>query len=75
MKDVFLAELARMELPGEGVRIWLEYRDRISKFDALERSACWDAVCARVAKVGSMVRADVWLRRAIEEENDRRKGL
>lgn len=68
----FRARLAEIELPGEGVAVWMRRRGTLSELGVPEKEAAWKALCARVEDVGKMKNAKVWLKKAIAEEDARR---
>lgn len=70
----FTQRLTEIELPGEGVAVWLKHRAAVSELTPADRETAWKAICARVEEVGKMKNAKVWLKKAIAEE-DARRGM
>lgn len=68
----FYARIAEIELPGEGVAVWLKHRADLAPLPAADREAAWKALCARVEEVGRMKNAKVWLKKCLTEEDARR---
>ena len=69
----FTQRLTEIELPGEGVAVWLKHRAAVSELPAADRETAWKAICARVEEVGKLKNAKVWLKKAIAEEDARRQ--
>ena len=67
----FLAQVEEVELPGEGVALWVKRSGEIAQFTQPEREAAWGALVKHVEKVGTMKNAKVWLKKAVEEERAR----
>lgn len=70
--EAFYARVAEIDLPGEGVAVWLKHRADLATLTPTEREAAWKALVAKVEEVGKMKNAKVWLRKAIAEEEARR---
>ena len=70
----FYARVAEIELPGEGVAVWMKHRADLAPLLGADREAAWKALCRRVEEVGKMKNAKVWLKKAIAEE-DARRGI
>ena len=70
--QAFFARVAEIELPGEGVSVWMKHRGDLGALDPMHREAAWKALCKRIEDVGKMVNAKVWLKKAIAEEDARR---
>lgn len=66
------AAVARIELPGEAVAVWMRWRAALATLAPPAREACWKALCKRTEEVGQMKNAKVWLKKAIAEEDARR---
>ena len=74
--EAALADVARIELPGEGVDVWMKHRADLAKLDPLDRESAWKALCKRTEKVGKMKGARVWLKKAISTRDaDAAKGV
>jgi hypothetical protein len=72
--EAFYARVAEIDLPGEGVSVWMKHRADLAPLNPSERESAWKALCAKVEDVGKMKNAKVWLKKAIAEE-DARKGV
>jgi hypothetical protein len=70
--EAFYAQVNKIDLPGEGVAVWLKHRNSLAPLNPAEREAAWKALCAKVEEVGRMKNAKVWLKKAIAEEEARR---
>lgn len=70
----FLARVAEIELPGEGVSVWMKHRATLAPLPAADREAAWKALCRKVEVEGKMANAAVWLKKSIAEEDARRAG-
>lgn len=70
----FLARVGEVELPGEAVAVWMRHRAELSKLPNGTREYAWSALRRRTEEVGKMKNAHHWLRKAVEEEDARRKG-
>lgn len=70
--ESFRAALAKIELPGESIAVWLRFRAELTPLDGALRETAWKALCARTEAVGKMRNAKVWLKKAIAEEDARR---
>jgi hypothetical protein len=70
--DGFYKRVAKIELPGEGVAVWLKHRVNVSTLPARERENSWKAIVSRCEEVGKMRNAKLWLKKAIAEEDERR---
>lgn len=70
--QAFFARVAEIELPGEGVSVWMKHRGDLGALDPAHREVAWKALCKRIEDVGKMVNAKVWLKKAIAEEDARR---
>lgn len=70
----FYARIPSIELPGEGVAVWLSHLEALTAVTVEARDAAWDALCAHVGEVGKMgLRgAKSWMRKALDEELARR---
>lgn len=68
----FTQRLTEIELPGEGVAVWLKHRAAVSELSSADRETAWKAICARVEEVGKFKNAKTWLKKAIAEEDARR---
>jgi hypothetical protein len=66
--EAFYAQVNKIDLPGEGVAVWLKHRNSLAPLNPAEREAAWKALCAKVEEVGRMKNAKVWLKKAIAEE-------
>jgi hypothetical protein len=51
----------------------MKHRADLAPLNPAEREAAWKALCAKVEDVGKMKNAKVWLKKAIAEEDARRK--
>lgn len=71
----FHARVAEIELPGEGVAVWLKFRGELAPLGVADREGAWRALCAKVETVGRMKNAKVWLKKAIAEEDARRGAV
>lgn len=65
----FYLRLQEVELPGESVAVWLKHREELDAAGAAVVAAAWKALCEHTGKVGKMARAEVWLNKAIAEED------
>lgn len=65
----FFLRLQEVELPGESVAVWLKHREELDAAGAAVVAAAWKALCEHTGKVGKMARAEVWLNKAIAEED------
>ena len=63
----FYARVEEIELPGEGVNVWVKNRTDLASLPAPDREAAWKALCAKVETVGRMKNAKVWLKKAIAQ--------
>lgn len=72
--DGFLARVGEVELPGEAVAVWMKHRAELSKLTNSAREYAWSALRLRTEQVGKMKNAHHWLKKAIEEEDARRKA-
>jgi hypothetical protein len=70
--EAFYARVAEIDLPGEGVSVWMKHRADLAPLNPSERESAWKALCAKVEDVGKMKNAKVWLKKAIAEEDARR---
>lgn len=70
--DAFYSRVREIELPGEGVAVWLKHRSELGPLPPDQREAAWKALHGQVGRVGKMARADEWLKKAIAEEEARR---
>lgn len=70
----FMADVAKVELPGESVLVWMKHRAHFSTLAPADRESGWKELCARTEDVGKMKNAKVWLKRAIAEEDARRQS-
>lgn len=70
--EAFYARVAEIELPGEGVAVWIKHRADLAPLNPADRENAWKALCAKVEEVGKMKNAKVWLKKAISEEDARR---
>jgi len=68
----FHARVAEIELPGEGVSVWMKHRAELGPLNPADRENAWKALCKRIEDVGKMKNAKVWLKKAIAEEDARR---
>ena len=68
----FYAHVAQIDLPGEAVTVWIKHRADLAPLLAADREAAWKALCARTEEVGKMKNAKVWLKKAIQAEDERR---
>lgn len=68
----FYARLAKIELPGESVALWMRCRADLAPLDAELREGAWKALCDRTEAVGKMKNVKAWLKKAISEEDARR---
>ena len=70
----FYDRVPEIELPGEGVAVWLGHADALNAVAKDAHDAAWVSLCDRVAEVGKMKRggAALWLKKAVEEEVARR---
>lgn len=68
----FAARVDEVELPGEAVAVWLKFRDGLASLGVEQREEAWRLLIARTERVGRMVNAKVWLKKAIAEEEGRR---
>ena len=71
----FLARVAEIDLPGEGVAVWIKHRHELGALNAADRETAWKQLCARVEVAGKMKNAKVWLKKAIAEEDARRGSV
>lgn len=74
MAQTILARIAEIELPGESVAVWMKHRDELTVMPMADREGVWRALCERTAAVGKMKDARVWLKKAIADEDERRKA-
>jgi hypothetical protein len=65
----FFLRLQEVDLPGESVAVWLKHREELDAAGAAVVAAAWKALCEHTGKVGKMARAEVWLNKAIAEED------
>ena len=70
--EAFYACVAEIELPGEGVAVWIKHRADLAPLNPADRENAWKALCAKVEDVGKMKNAKVWLKKAISEEDAHR---
>jgi len=70
--QAFFARVAEIELPGEGVAVWMKHREALGALDPRHRETAWKVLCKRIEEVGKMANAKVWLKKAIAEEDARR---
>jgi hypothetical protein len=70
----FHARVAEIELPGEGVSVWMKHRAELGPLNPADRENAWKALCKRIEDVGKMKNAKVWLKKAIAEEDARRSS-
>lgn len=70
--EAFYARVAELDLPGEGVAVWIKHRADLAPLNPADRENAWKALCAKVEEVGKMKNAKVWLKKAISEEDARR---
>lgn len=70
----FMADVEKIELPGEAVLVWMKHRAELSSLAPAEREVAWKQLCAKTEDVGKMKNAKVWLKRAIAEEDARRQS-
>lgn len=68
----FYARIAEIDLPGEAVAVWMSHRTVLAAMPAPDRETAWKALCSRTEEVGKMKNAKVWLKKAIQEEDERR---
>lgn len=68
----FLKAVAEIELPGEGVAVWMKHRSSLASESTTVRETAWKALYSKVEQVGKMKNAKVWLKKAIAEEDARR---
>lgn len=70
----FYARVPEIELPGEGVAVWMKHRPALEAVAKEAHDAAWGALCDRVGEVGKMGArgARTWLKKAVEEETARR---
>lgn len=70
--EEFYRRLEELELPSEGVGVWLKHRTDIANIaDSIARENAWKALVSAVERVGRMKNAKVWLKKAIAEEDAR----
>lgn len=62
----FLAAVAAIELPGEGVAAWMKHRAELAPLPVADREGAWKALVARVEVVGRMTNAGPWLKKAVQ---------
>lgn len=62
----FLAAVAAIELPGEGVAAWMKHRAALAPLPVGDREGAWKALVARVEVVGKMSNASAWLKKAVQ---------
>jgi hypothetical protein len=72
--EAFYSRVNEIELPGEGVSVWMKHRAELGPLNPADRENAWKALCKKVEDVGRMKNAKVWLKKAIAEE-DARKGV
>lgn len=70
--EAFYSRVGEIELPGEGVSVWMKHRAELGPLNPADRENAWKALCKRVEDVGKMKNAKVWLKKAIAEEDARR---
>lgn len=70
--EAFYSRIAEIELPGEAVAVWMKHRMDLATCAAPDRESAWKALCKRTEEVGKMKNAKVWLKKAIQEEDERR---
>ena len=70
--EAFYARVNEIELPGEGISVWMKHRNDLAPLAPETRETAWKALVAKVEKVGKMQNAKVWLKKAIAEEDARR---
>lgn len=63
----FDADVAKIELPGEGVWVWRRHRVPLRSLEHRDREEAWQRVCAKVGAVAGMAKPHVWLKRAVAE--------
>jgi hypothetical protein len=70
----FYGRLPEIELPGEGIAVWMKHREALEAVTKDANDAAWLAICERVGEVGKMgLRgAKSWMRKALDEELARR---
>ncbi len=68
----FEERVADVELPGEGVAVWMKHRDALKELPKAQQEAAWAMLCKRCEVVGKMKNAKVWLSKAVKEEVERR---
>lgn len=68
----FYARLTEIELPGESVAVWMKFRAELAPLPVGDREAAWRALCKRTEEVGRMKNAKVWLKKAIQEQDNLR---
>lgn len=68
----FEERVADVELPGEGVVVWMKHRDAIKGLTKPQQEAAWAMLVKRCEVVGKMKNAKVWLSKAVKEETERR---
>lgn len=68
----FNERVGEIELPGEGVAVWMKHRDEIMALGPEVSTPAWKALVARVESVGKMKGAGTWLKKACAEEDARR---
>lgn len=67
----FLARVTAIELPGEAVAVWIKHRDELAALGGEVQAAAWQALCERTRAVGKMAKPELWLNKAIAEEDMR----
>lgn len=70
--EAFYSRVNEIELPGEGVSVWMKHRAELGQLGPADRESAWKALCKKVEDVGKMRNAKVWLKKAIAEEDNRR---
>jgi hypothetical protein len=65
----FYLRLEAVELPGEAVAVWLKHREEIEAAGSAVRDAAWRALCGHTRKVGKMDKPELWLEKALAEED------
>lgn len=70
--EAFYSRVNEIELPGEGVSVWMKHRAELGALKAADRENAWRALCKKVEVVGKIKDAKVWLKKAIAEEDARR---
>jgi hypothetical protein len=70
--EAFYSRVNEIELPGEGVSVWMKHRAELGQLGPADRESAWKALCKKVEDVGKMRNAKVWLKKALAEEDNRR---